>query len=199
MADLIINDVPVEANLGEGLLMVARRNRAHIGFVCDGNGLCTTCECRVLEGQDNLSPPNNVERTWLPQRRLERGYRLACQSYLARPGRVRLVTRAEEFRRLWNAIGNPPPGRTGDEYLRRFTRRFIQLNIDHLSHFPLNLLRTVNRIGLVRTVLPVQDNNQWLRDIGNVIDERTANGFSEAAAHARPEGVIRPARREETV
>ena len=39
MTTVIINDLAVEAVAGDGLLDLARRNRAHIGFVCDGNGL----------------------------------------------------------------------------------------------------------------------------------------------------------------
>ncbi len=182
MSNLIINDVPVEAVPGENLLSVARQNRAHIGFVCDGNGLCTTCEYRILEGEANLSAVNSIERNWLPPSRLDRGYRLACQSSLVAEGQVRILTRAEELSRLWNNISNPPPGRSGDEYLQKFTRQVIQLNIEHLSMFPLNLLRTVNRLGLVRTILPVRNNNLWLRDIGNIIDERSGYVFNDPSA-----------------
>ena len=188
MANLIINDVLMEdVRDGEGLLTVARRNRAHIGFVCDGNGLCTTCECRVLSGQENLSPVNRIERNWLPPRRLDRGYRLACQTRLVGAGPVRVLTRAEELRRLWRNIGDPPPGTTGDANFRRFTRRVIQLNADHLSMFPLNLARTVARLGVVRTVLPVEDNRGWLRDLGGVIDERTGDEFNDSSIAVKDE------------
>ncbi len=193
MANLIINDVPVEVLPGEGLLTVARREGAHIGFVCDGNGLCTTCECRVLAGRENLSPPNEVERTWLPVRRLQRGYRLACQSQVVGEGEVRVLTRAEELRRLWDGIGNPLPGTTGDDNFRRLVRKVVQLNVDHLSMFPLNLARTVNRLGLVRTILPVQDNTEWLRDIGKVIDERTDYAFGDASTPPIPPATNPPA------
>ena len=89
---VIINDVEVVAVPGDGLLEVARRNRAHIGFVCNGNGLCTTCECKVLDGIENLSAPNRAEREWLPAWRLEQGYRLACQTTLKGTGPVRVLS-----------------------------------------------------------------------------------------------------------
>ncbi len=179
MTTVIINDVAVEALPGDGLLDVARRNRAHIGFVCDGNGLCTTCECLVLVGAENLSVPNRAERDWLPPARLAKGYRLACQSTLNGLGPVAVLTRAEEVRRLWNNMVNAPTDSTYDQNWRRFVSYSVQLTTDHLSMFPMNLARTVARLGIVRTILPVQDNNRWFRDIGRVIDERTDDAASQ--------------------
>ncbi len=191
MTNVIINDEPVEADLGEGLLNVARRNRSHIGFVCDGNGLCTTCECRVLEGAANLSAPNEIELNWLPDRRLQRGYRLACQTTLLGKGEVRLLTRAEELRRLWRNVYNPLPGERNGDNVSDFLGYVVQLNVDHISMFPLNLLRTVNRLGLVRTLIPVEDNDQYFRDIGAVIDKQSGDAFSDTSE--RPTDEIRPA------
>lgn len=40
------------------------------------NGMCRTCECEVLEGVENLSPPNAKEKMHdLPQ-----NHRLMCQA-----------------------------------------------------------------------------------------------------------------------
>lgn len=40
------------------------------------NGMCRTCECEVLEGVENLSPPNAKEKMHdLPQ-----NHRLMCQT-----------------------------------------------------------------------------------------------------------------------
>ncbi len=185
MRNLIINDELVEADLGEGLLAVARRNRSHIGFVCDGNGLCTTCEYRIMDGAENLSEPNDIERTWIPTHRLEKGYRLACQSSLMGRGEVRILTRAEELRRLWNNIFTPPAGTTSGDNLGRAWGYVLQLNVDHLSMFPVNLLRTVNRLGLPRTLLPVQDNDVYFQDIGAIIDKQSDNAFSDRSQRRR--------------
>ncbi|HEX2910007.1 MAG TPA: 2Fe-2S iron-sulfur cluster-binding protein [Chloroflexia bacterium] len=173
MASLVINNVKVEATPGEDLLSVARRNRAHIGFVCDGNGLCTTCECKILSGAENLTPANEVERNWLPPDRLRRGYRLGCQTYLKQDGNVRVLTRAEEIRRLWAAMFNPPAGSSGVDSLNRFLGYVVELNLDHLSNFPQNLLNTVSRLGLMGTIMPVRNGGRWAQDVGAIIDTQT--------------------------
>jgi ferredoxin len=185
MAELIINDASVQAEVGEDILTVARRNRAHIGFVCDGNGLCTTCECRVFEGSENLSEPNDVEYDWLLPSRIARGHRLGCQAVVIKEGRIALVTRAEEFRQLWRAVNNPPPGTTSDQNWTRLIARSTTLTADYFANFPLNLLRTANRIGLVRMILPVRNNTRYLRDVGRIIDRTSGDRFSDANVKPR--------------
>jgi ferredoxin len=192
VANLIINDKPVEADLGEGLLTVARRNRAHIGFVCDGNGLCTTCECRVLAGAESLTEPNRIERTWIPDFRLEKGYRLACQTTLIGPGEVKILTRAEYMRRLWNKMLNPPAGRNAADYFGTLWEEVIEINIEHIGRFPFNLLSTINRLGLARTIAPVRDNDAYFRDIGRVIDQQSGDMFTDATLK-RTSDIIPPA------
>lgn len=179
MTTIIINDKLVEAVPGEGLLSAARRNRAHIGFVCDGNGLCTTCECRILAGQENLSTPNAVERNWLSAGRLRQGYRLACQTTFSGNGPVQILTRAEELRRLWRNVTNPPAGTDPDLHWRRFIGSLVAVNMEQLNNFPWNVARSVARLGLVRTILPVRNNSRYFRDIGRIIDERTDNAFAQ--------------------
>lgn len=173
MIQVTINDVVLEAEAGDGLLNVARKNKAHIGFVCNGNGLCTTCELRILSGAKNLTAPNKIEHDWLPQSRLARGYRLACQTALVGTGPVQVITRAEELRRLWDNLVLKSTPATYDADFRRFARYVTALNIEYLSKFPLNLARTVARLGVVRTILPVDDNRKYLREVGDVIDART--------------------------
>jgi ferredoxin len=164
MVTVEINDETMEAQLGERLLDVARRNAAHIGFYCDGLGLCTTCECRILEGGDQLSPVNEVERTWLPEQRLQDGYRLGCQAGLRGPGQVRVLTRAEELRRQVNAVVAPPAGTTTGDNLRPLLANLAMINWEHIGTFPFNLLRTMQRIGPIRMLFPVQNLNRLVDD-----------------------------------
>lgn len=173
MVEVTINDVVVEAEAGDGLLDVARRHKAHIGFVCNGNGLCTTCELRVISGRKNVSLPNKIEYDWLPKSRVARGYRLACQTTLTGTGPVTVMTRAEELRRLWDNLVLKSTPATYDNDLRQFARYVTVLNIEYLSKFPVNLARTVARLGVIRTILPVDNNREFLQDVGGIIDERT--------------------------
>ena len=170
MRTIIMNDTVVEAALGERLLDVARRNRVHIGFICNGNGICSTCECKVLQGREALSPPNDAERTWLPPSRLRRGHRLACQSAIITDAPIRVLTRAEELRRQWDAVLDERQGEI-DQPLSVFLENIATITVEHLSLFPANVVATVGRVGVVRTILPVRDMDTWLYDAQRLGDK----------------------------
>lgn len=175
MAQVEINNEVMEAKLGERLLTIARRNAAHIGFYCDGNGLCTMCECRILSGADQLNPPTEAEHTWLPPERMADGYRLGCQAALRGPGPVRALTRAEELRRQLGAVLSPPAGTTAGDHLGPFLANVAMVNWEHIGTFPLNLLRTLRRIGPVKFLLPVDDLGLLIGDTAR-ITRRMLNG-----------------------
>lgn len=176
MVQVEINDEVMEAQLGERLLTIARRNAAHIGFYCDGNGLCTMCECRILSGADQLNPPTDAEYTWLPAARLADGYRLGCQAALRGTGYVRALTRAEELRRQLGAIFNPPPGTSATENLRPFLANVAMVNWEHIGTFPFNLLRTLNRLGPLRFLWPVEDLGLFVRDTTRITQRMLGGG-----------------------
>jgi class 3 adenylate cyclase/ferredoxin/hemoglobin-like flavoprotein len=48
---------------------------------CGGNGRCTTCRVRILEGMDNLNPRNQAEQETSFNRKWDPSIRLACQAY----------------------------------------------------------------------------------------------------------------------
>jgi ferredoxin len=154
----------MEAQPGERLLDVARRNAAHIGFYCDGQGMCTTCECRILAGADQLSELNEIEQTWLPAARVNDGYRLGCQASLRGPGPVRVLTRAEELRRQLDAVLNPPPGTTVTDNLRPLLSNLAMINWEHIGTFPFNILRSLARLGPVRLLWPIVDLRLFVDD-----------------------------------
>ena len=99
MRMLKFNDEWIEARQGETLLDAARRQGSTVWFVCDGRGICQTCECHVPSGGENLSEPSAVERTGLGKDRRANGYRLGCQARLIGGGSVSVVSRAEQLRR----------------------------------------------------------------------------------------------------
>ncbi|HED30397.1 MAG TPA: (2Fe-2S)-binding protein, partial [Prosthecochloris aestuarii] len=73
-----INNRSYEAQTGERLIDVARRNHTHIGYFCGGNGICQTCYVKVLKGMDLLSPVSDREKALLSDDLLEEGIRVAC-------------------------------------------------------------------------------------------------------------------------
>jgi chlorosome envelope protein I len=99
MVTLIFNDESIEAKEDETLVRAARRHGAHVWFLCDGRGICQTCECRVISGAENLGEVSELERIGLGEARRRRGYRLACQARLVGSGPVAVMSRAEELRR----------------------------------------------------------------------------------------------------
>ncbi len=99
MLKVTFNDDILNAAAGDNLLTLARKNASHIWFVCDGRGLCRTCECRVKSGAENLSEPSKIERDSITDSRRDEGYRLACQAKVVGPGPVEVISVAEEVRR----------------------------------------------------------------------------------------------------
>ncbi|EFO79079.1 ferredoxin [Oscillochloris trichoides DG-6] len=164
MVQVEINDESTDAKLGERIVTIARRNAAHIGFYCDGSGICTMCECKVLSGADQLNEPTEVEHTWLTDARLAQGYRLGCQAALRGTGPVQVLTRAEEMRRQCDAVLNPPAGTNAADHLAGLLENIAAINWQHIGRWPFNLLSSINRIGLYSVLWPVTNLNQLIDD-----------------------------------
>jgi ferredoxin len=194
MPTVVMNDSKVEAQIGEVLLNVARREAAHIGFVCDGNGLCQTCECRVVQGAQHLNPPNEVERIWLTDEQLEEGRRLACQASVRGPGPIEVETRAEEFRRYIQDIFSPPPESNAGENVGRFLNRMVQINVDHVRRWPSNMFYAISNIfSIPFTVAHARTlvNDTWritqsLTNLGETTMPETEQQPARLPAEAQP-------------
>lgn len=62
-----------DVRAGATLLRAARRARLPLGSSCRGVGVCVACRVKVVDGEQNLSPREEIEEVRLP-----RGERLAC-------------------------------------------------------------------------------------------------------------------------
>lgn len=98
--ELIVNDKSCVAKPGQTLGQVAWRNMTHVGCVCAGRGICQTCYVTVQEGADCLSAFSDVEEAFLSPRQKSDGGRLACKAVIEREGRIRILSRPEEVRRI---------------------------------------------------------------------------------------------------
>jgi ferredoxin len=176
MLTMIINDVVMEAKVGERVLNVARRNAAHIGFICDNAGTCQTCRCQVLTGAEHLSPPNEIEQAWIPNAKLAKGHRLACQTIIRGEGEVRIESYAEYIRRLVLAVLSPPPGTNAVDNIQPLVRNMFSDFADQLSNFPGNILSVLNRIGPVRFAFPILNTERFLNDTGRVFRRMRSDG-----------------------
>ncbi|NWJ94536.1 MAG: (2Fe-2S)-binding protein [Chloroflexi bacterium] len=191
MPKVIINDEEFEANEGEGLLNIARRNGVHIGFACNGNGLCTTCECKVLEGKERLSSYNEVENAWLPVSRKEAGYRLGCQTFVVPAGAgtppLKVITRAELVRRqflegLGLAKFSDSPSTLGD-----FVGTILKTTLDHVIGAPTGMANGLTRLGIVTFLFPFNDMNGFLNDTGQVLNKQLGTNFGTLTPDSIPE------------
>lgn len=114
----------VEGRDGETLLDTARRTRQHIGYFCNGRGICKSCEIYVEEGAEYISAPTRHETNWFSEEQIEAGHRLACQCTTR--SSVHLTTRADELRvKVWSVFSLHPAsalrdlGRLLADYQRR--------------------------------------------------------------------------------
>ena len=64
------------------ILEVSTSNRIPHLRECGGNGQCTTCRVKIINGQQNLSKPSPLEKRIARHRRWEPSIRLACQCYI---------------------------------------------------------------------------------------------------------------------
>ncbi|NJM07687.1 (2Fe-2S)-binding protein [Candidatus Gracilibacteria bacterium] len=186
MPTVIINDVAYEAKPGERLLAVARRNAAHIGFVCDGQGICQTCQCRVIAGGESLNPISEAERVWMPESRLRAGHRLACQAAIRGRGPIKIITNAEELRRQLLDVLNPPANGVARDYLEPLLENLVRQSVDQVRRYPLNVLSTIARVGIERFLLPVRDGEQYLDDAARVTRRMSVGGAASAPVPAHP-------------
>ena len=105
---IYINDRPCEAQVGDLLLATAKNNKAHIGYICGGNGFCQSCFVYVSEGAQLISPPSAEEQAFISSKLFQEGGRLACQSVIVGEGTIRVLSRAEKLRRI--VVGLNIPG-----------------------------------------------------------------------------------------
>lgn len=185
MPTIIINGSAVEARVGERLLNVARRNAAHIGFVCDSRAVCQTCLCQVLTGRESLSPPNDAELNWLTNEQIRNGERLACQTVVRGAGPVVVETKVEELRRQTLNILAPPPNTTALENAGELLRNIGMMSLYQLQKFPFNMISSVLRAGPLTMLYPIRNTRRYLDDTQRIFN-RITTGQAPVLADGRP-------------
>ena len=133
MAELEFNGERIESKEGETLVEAARRHGSYVWFLCDGRGICQTCECRVISGDENLSELTELERAGLGEKRRRKGYRLGCQARLVGSGPVSVVSRAEELRRRAREVLSGSEGRSLWERLQDLSGDSLSATVDLLT------------------------------------------------------------------
>jgi ferredoxin len=68
----------IKVKEGKTLLKASKDTRVKLKDSCGGDGKCGKCEVRVISGK--LSEPSKEEMKILGLKKIEKGYRLACQA-----------------------------------------------------------------------------------------------------------------------
>ncbi|MEI8164918.1 MAG: 2Fe-2S iron-sulfur cluster-binding protein [Chloroflexales bacterium] len=168
MPTVVVNGVSLEGKLGERLIDVARRNGAHVGFVCNGAGICQTCQCQVLSGSASLSPVNVFEQAWLSENRLNEGHRLACKTSIRGEGTIEIRTKAEDLRRQVLAVVNPPADSNPVAQLGPLVQYITRMVGDEVLRFPLNAVNAFRHVNPSDLTAVFRDVNRYLSDVSRV-------------------------------
>jgi len=108
--------IEIEAREGETLLSAALRAGLPLAHICGGRARCSTCRVIILEGHNNLHPPNAKERAIAAQLNFPPGVRLACQAVPLGPVKLRrLVLDDEDLEMSSLFIKGVTPGLAGVE------------------------------------------------------------------------------------
>lgn len=81
---------PVEVSGGHSILQAAVLNGIDISHYCGGMASCGTCKVEVVDGAENLLPPDGREQMVLGSQSTAAGHRLACQARVVGPVTVRI-------------------------------------------------------------------------------------------------------------
>lgn len=89
-------DIRVDVADRQTLLNAALAGGVPHMHVCGGLARCSTCRVIVIEGHENVDPPNAREQALAARLKLPRGVRIACQATVHGPVRVRRLVLDDE-------------------------------------------------------------------------------------------------------
>lgn len=165
---IYINDMPCEAQPGDILLDIAKQNKCHIGYICGGSGVCQSCFVYVQEGMDYLSERSDVEKAFISDKLTEAGGRLACQTRIIKDGPVRILSRAEMFRRI--VLGLNVPG---------FVAYAQTIGYNVVNQLPSGIGNIVSRVreGKLNPVTSIQNIGKGLGPVSQLIGRNIFETF----------------------
>jgi ferredoxin, 2Fe-2S len=80
----------IKATPAVSLLNTLLRNGIPINHKCGGKMQCGTCVIKIAEGMNYCSPISEDEKTFLLAHQKPEGYRLACQTFISGPVKIRI-------------------------------------------------------------------------------------------------------------
>ncbi len=129
---------------GGSLLDISIENKIPHIHECGGNGKCSTCRVRILDGMGNLSPRTEAERVMVQMRKWDPSIRLACQCIVKGDVKVqRLIWSSAEVNQLQRETA--PEGKAEERPIAILfcdLRNFTRLSSENL---PFDMAYMLNR------------------------------------------------------
>ena len=73
------NQIEIENDSNKSLLQLCHENGVHINSLCKGQPKCAECRIKIVQGENNVLPPNGTELSLLGNNYYIDGRRLSCQ------------------------------------------------------------------------------------------------------------------------
>lgn len=82
------NRAPINVHAGENLMEALLKAGLPVASSCNGDGVCAKCKVMIIEGNENLSPPNETEAFLKEKNSLPEATRISCQVQILGPIKV---------------------------------------------------------------------------------------------------------------
>lgn len=96
-----------EVEEGATVMAAAMGSGVDLANICSGKGYCAKCVVELIKGE--LSVPSDQERKRIPQEKLSKGYRMACQAKVLGTVTVRVPDQSRVGRQRLVIMGKEPP------------------------------------------------------------------------------------------
>lgn len=132
-----------EADLNLNLLQISLKHKIPHVHACGGNGKCSTCRVMILEYAGNVLPRGDNEQKIASRKGLEENIRLACQTHINGPVKLRRLVLDDEDTIEASAYEGRSTGREQKlAILFSDIRNFSQFTEQNL---PYDVVHTLNR------------------------------------------------------
>ena len=128
-------------DLEQSLLEISRAAGIPHISACGGNARCSTCRVMILEGLENVAPRNKTEAKLADRKGFDAQIRLACQTHITGPVRLRRLVIDEEDRKIAQSSGRKATGKDRKlAILFSDIRRFTSFAESHLAYDVIHIL-----------------------------------------------------------